>query len=55
MKDTEVMGLGNFSLRLRKPTEDWHVADESLPGAWERPLCEALRVKPGLCWRHQML
>lgn len=30
-----------------------HVSGSSLCGCPERPLHEAVRVKPGYCWRHQ--
>jgi len=39
-------GLWNHPLRLRKPTETKCMVGVSLQGDPERPLCEALKVKP---------
>ena len=41
--------LWNRPLWLRKATMVRHVAGGSLHGGEERPLCEAVKVKPGLC------
>lgn len=45
--------LWNLSPQLRKATEERHVVEMSLHGGQERPLGEAVKVKPGLLWRPQ--
>ena len=41
---------------LKKVTEARHVSGVSLNGGLvERPLCKAVKLKPGLPWRHQLL
>lgn len=44
-------GLWNFPLQLWKGGEARPVSGKSLHG--HLPLCEALKAKPGLCWRPQ--
>jgi hypothetical protein len=36
-----------------KAAEARYISRMSLHGGPERPLCEALKVKPGFHWRHQ--
>ena len=38
-------------LQLRKSNDAGNVSGVSLHGDLERPLCEAVKVKPGLPWR----
>jgi hypothetical protein len=40
-------------LQLRKSNDAGNVSGVSLHGDLERPLCEAVKVKPGLPWRPQ--
>lgn len=37
----------------KKATEAIHVLGVSLHRGSERPWCEGMKVKPGLCWRSQ--
>lgn len=53
MKDTLLKALWNLSPWLRRTTEINHVAKESLEEGPEKPLSEAMKVKPGLHWRSQ--
>lgn len=53
MKDTRVKALWNLPPWLRRTTETNHVAEESLQGGPEKPLREAVKVKPQLQWRSQ--
>lgn len=41
------------SSKLRKAAEGRHVSGVSLHGGLERPLCEAMKFKPGLHWKTQ--
>lgn len=49
------MGKGSwhFRLQLGEAAIGRRVSGKSLHGHLERPLWEALKVKPGLCWRPQ--
>lgn len=42
-----------FSSPVKESWKARRVSVKSLHGHLERPLCEALKVKPGLCWRRQ--
>lgn len=53
MKDEGERRLWNLHSQLREAPEARHVAGEGLPGDPERPLNEAVKVKPELCWRPQ--
>ena len=46
-------GLQNLPLQLRKATKARCVSGVFLHGSPEKPLCEAVKVKPGLLWRPQ--
>lgn len=48
MEDTQVMRLWDLPPRLRRATEAKCVAEESLHSGPEGPLCESVKVKPGL-------
>lgn len=52
VKDTR-KGLWNLLLWLGKGKKARHVSGVSLHGGLERPLCNAMKVKPGLPWRPQ--
>ena len=43
--------IQNLSLHLKKAAEARHVSGVSLNGGLERPLPEAMKMKPGLPWR----
>ena len=43
-------GLWNLLLLLRKAVEARSVEGEVLDRGLERPLCEAVKMKPGLCF-----
>lgn len=45
--------LRNLPLQIRKITEAKHVSGKSTNGDLERPLCDAVKVKPGLPWETQ--
>lgn len=48
-----VKGSWNFPARFKRVAEARQVAGEFLPAGPERPLCEADKVEPGLCWKPQ--
>lgn len=48
-----VKGLWDLPLQLKKAAEARHVTRESLNGGQERPLHEAVKVKPAMHWRLQ--
>lgn len=52
-KDTRVKGLWSPLTPLKKASEARNVTGKSLHGGQERPLHEAMKVKPGLYWRPQ--